>query len=141
MNRRVLTICVLAAGLALAGCGTDQSCASESASWVPGSSNTCSSIAAGQAFDVALNICQSDCQSAPSCGVEVDAPTLTILLDPIVHTCDANSCGVATCPTPNPVVTCRVPGLNNGTYSLVVGPDFRNAGQVTVGSGVSSCSI
>jgi hypothetical protein len=137
MNRRVLTICTLAAGLALAGCGADQSCASESASWVQGS-NSCSGIAAGQAFDVALNICQTDCQSAPSCGVDVQGTT--IALDPIVHTCDVNSCGLPSCAT-HPLVTCRVPGLSAGTYTIVVGPDLQNAGQVAVGSGGSSCSI
>jgi hypothetical protein len=135
MNRRiVISFALLAAG-ALAGCGSDTSCAASSADWTP-TSNNCTGLQANQAFIVQVTICPLDCQSSPACQVDVQSGTIE--LDPIVHTCDQNSCGLPSCPA-KPIVNCQVPGLPNGDYHLLVGS--QDGGTVTVGGSQTSCAI
>ena len=138
MTRRILAVLTLTAAGILAGCGTDtKSCAASSATW-NSTTNNCDSIKAGQAFDVDVTICQLDCQSTPSCAVDVQGGT--IQLDAVVHTCDESSCGISSCAA-NPKVTCHVPGLEAGSYALLVGTDPGGSIDVTGGGSDTSCHI
>jgi hypothetical protein len=136
MTRRVLSIAVIVAAGVLAGCGGGaSSCASSSADWAP-TTNSCSGLAAGQAFDVQVTLCQLNCQSSPSCAVDIQQGT--IQLDTVVHTCDESSCSLGSCAANAPVI-CHVPGLAAGNYNLLVGS--ADGGTVVVGGSATSCSI
>jgi hypothetical protein len=141
MTRRILAVLTLTAAGVLAGCGTDtNSCAASSATWSPKASNSCDGSSTGQTLDVGLTICQLDCQSTPSCEVEVQGTQ--IHLDPIAHTCDESSCNIGASCAVNPIVTCHIQGLQSGTtYELLVGPDLTNGGSVVVNGSATSCSI
>ncbi|MBI5069026.1 MAG: hypothetical protein HZB56_12375 [Deltaproteobacteria bacterium] len=125
----------------LAAAGCSDTCSTKSAPLDAAGSPTCTSISSAGATATAP-LCQRCTDTNPTCQVEVVANTIQI--NSTLKECDSNrGCGDPSCANPRPAVSCAVPVLTPGTYTVqFIGGSGMVQYTATVGAGGNStCSL
>lgn len=123
----------------LAAAGCSDTCSTKSAPL--DASNGCTTLSTAGAT-VTAPLCQRCTDSSPSCQVEVVGNTIQV--NSTLKECDSDKgCGDPSCANPRPSVSCAVPNLAAGTYTVqfIGGSGLVSYQTVVSAGGAASCSL
>ncbi len=140
--KRILTIAIPAALLALAGCGGD-TCSSADAPLQNATGGRTCTLTAGAVATIQVALCGKCTDSSPSCQAEFTVNGLEVA--PVVQQCQASaSCGTsAQCALQSPVATCQVVVPSSpGQVNIIVGAaQVRDNLNIVSSGGDPSCTL
>lgn len=123
----------------LAAAGCSDTCATKSAPL--DATNGCTTLAT-QGATVSAPLCQRCTDSSPSCQVEVVGSTIQV--NSTLKECDSDKgCGDPSCANPRPAVSCAVPALAAGNYTVqfIGASGLVSYATVVSAGGNTSCNL
>lgn len=140
--KRLLSLVLPAAVLALAGCGGDTCTSADAPLQNSGGGQQCT-VNAGSTVTVQVATCGKCTDSNPSCQAEITNGQLEVA--PVVQQCAANAaCGTsASCAISPPIATCSVvaPSTPQQIPIVVGAGQVQNTLNVVSSGGSTTCSL